>query len=61
MEKEIQRLRKALEQSVKLQSHYAGLLNMRDGGTRMIFKDADDWMARLDRLERNKIPVSCIE
>jgi hypothetical protein len=61
VQKEIEKLKKALEQSVKLQSHYAEQLNMRDGGKRMTFKDADDWMARLDRLERNKMPVICIE
>jgi hypothetical protein len=31
---ENKRLRNALEESVFLQSHYAELLNMRDGGTR---------------------------
>ena len=40
-------LRTALEQSVHFQSHYACLLNMYDGGSRMIFKDADGWLARL--------------
>jgi hypothetical protein len=37
----------ALERSVKLQSHYAGLLNMWDGGERMQFKNADEWIERL--------------
>lgn len=40
-------LRVALEESVKLQSHYADLLNMYDGGKRMEFKGVDEWMARL--------------
>lgn len=40
-------LRTALEESVKLQSHYAKLLNMHDGGRRISFKDADAWIARL--------------
>lgn len=37
----------ALEQSVKLQSHYASLLNMHDGGERLQFPHARDWIARL--------------
>ena len=37
----------ALAESVKLQSHYATLLNMHDGGQRLIFKDADAWISRL--------------
>jgi hypothetical protein len=38
---------KALEESVKLQSHYAELLNMHDGGKRIGFESADAWIARL--------------
>jgi hypothetical protein len=41
------RLRAALEQSVKLQSHYAHLLNDYDRGSRLTFEDADAWIARL--------------
>lgn len=41
------RLRTALEESVRLQSHYASLLNMHDGGRRIGFTSADDWIARL--------------
>lgn len=37
----------ALAESVKLQSHYAGLLNQYDGGQRIEFKDAEEWLARL--------------
>lgn len=37
----------ALEESVKLQSHYAWLLNMHDGGERMQFPRATDWIVRL--------------
>ena len=44
---EIARLRGALEQSINLQSHYAGLLNMRDGGKRTVVKNADEWLKRL--------------
>ena len=47
---EIERLRHALDESVKLQSHYAQLLNMHDGGHRMLFKNAEDWVARLEIL-----------
>jgi len=37
----------ALEESLKLQAHYAELLNMHDGGQRMIFKTINEWIARL--------------
>lgn len=37
----------ALEESVKLQSHYAGLLNNYDGGKRIEFKTPEAWIARL--------------
>jgi len=37
----------ALEESVKLQSHYASLLNMHDNGERIQFKDAKEWLFRL--------------
>jgi len=40
-------LRAALEESVKLQSHYASLLNQYDGGRRMTFANADAWCMRL--------------
>lgn len=40
-------LRSALSESVKLQSHYAELLNMHDGGRRLRFASADEWIARL--------------
>jgi hypothetical protein len=40
-------LRVALDESVKLQAHYAKLLNMHDGGKRMIFQTTDLWLARL--------------
>jgi len=43
----INRLTIALRESVKLQSHYAELLNMHDGGCRIGFKDPDAWIARL--------------
>jgi len=37
----------ALEESLKLQSHYAGLLNMWDGGQRLQFHNVDAWLTRL--------------
>ena len=43
-------MREALDQSVKLQSHYASLLNVYDGGKRMQFASAEEWIARLSAL-----------
>lgn len=43
----INTLRTALEESVKLQSHYAKLLNMHDGGNRIPFENADQWIRRI--------------
>jgi hypothetical protein len=43
----IDALERALEESVKLQSHYAGLLNSYDGGTRLQFENAAHWLKRL--------------
>jgi hypothetical protein len=40
-------MREALDESVKLQGHYADLLNAYDGGSRIIFANGDDWMNRL--------------
>ncbi len=37
----------ALDASVKLQSHYANLLNTYDGGHRMSFANGDAWITRL--------------
>jgi hypothetical protein len=37
----------ALEESVKLQSHYAALLNQYDGGERIAFANAAAWIERL--------------
>jgi hypothetical protein len=45
-------LLESLEQSVRLQSHYAMLLNMHDGGTRLQFANAAEWAARLKLLKR---------
>jgi hypothetical protein len=50
LESQLQTLQDALEKSVKLQSHYAELLNMHDGGERLQFADADAWIKRLNDL-----------
>jgi hypothetical protein len=47
---EIAKLRAALEESVKLQSHYAMLVNVYDSGKRMQFDNADAWLIRLAAL-----------
>lgn len=44
----------ALEESIKLQNHYAKLLNMQDGGYRLQFADASAWIQRL----KNKVRTS---
>jgi hypothetical protein len=46
-DEEVKELKMALVESVKLQSHYATLLNQYDGGQRMIFKSAREWLERL--------------
>lgn len=43
-----EQLEHALEESVTLQAHYAGLLNQHDGGERIEFKNAEEWMERLE-------------
>lgn len=37
----------ALNESLKLQSHYARLLNQYDGGKRKTFPTVDKWIERL--------------
>lgn len=49
----IEELSAALDASVTLQSHYAELLNMHDGGKRMTFTTAT-WLARLKELRERK-------
>lgn len=44
----------ALAESVKLQSHYAELLNMHDGGQRITFRSEREWMARLRQVREHK-------
>ncbi len=46
----------ALEKSVKLQSHYAFLLNAHDGGRRLHFPDAEAWLARLREIDKSASP-----
>ena len=43
----IQILEIALRESLKLQSHYAKLLNQYDYGERMTFESAHQWIERL--------------
>lgn len=44
----IEKLKRALEDSVRLQAHYAELLNGWDGGKRIVFKSVEEWLKRLD-------------
>ena len=48
--------RLALEESVRLQAHYAALLNQYDGGKRIVFASANEWIARLRALTRPAEP-----
>ena len=50
LEKAQMQLYDALKESVKLQSHYAGLLNMWDGGQRLTFPTVESWLKRLQDL-----------
>lgn len=45
------RIENALKESVQLQSHYAELLNMHDGGQRRSFNSPEEWMQRLDEVK----------
>ncbi len=47
-------LREALQESLKLQAHYARLLNDYDGGHRKIFDSVDAWLRRLRAMRANK-------
>jgi hypothetical protein len=47
----IAEMREALDELVKLQAHYARLLNQYDGGKRRAFVDANAWLARLRELK----------
>ena len=50
-DKKIATAEHALDESVKLQSHYAKLLNMHDGGERMVFNSTEEWLARLASIQ----------
>jgi hypothetical protein len=49
---QIQSLEIALKESIKLQSHYAKLLNMYDEGCRTVFENESQWIARLIEIEK---------
>lgn len=51
MERNEEALNHALEESLKLQSHYARLLNMHDGGERRQFDTPREWMDRISEVE----------
>ena len=56
----IMELRIALRESVKLQAHYAMLLNQWDGGRRMIFDNSEAWIARLRETKTlSTSPLTC--
>ena len=44
----------ALYESVKLQSHYAAILNNYDGGSRIIFNTTYEWIERLRKIREQK-------
>jgi len=44
---EIETYKIALAESIRLQSHYAKLLNIYDEGKRIQFKDSKEWIDRL--------------
>ena len=50
LEAEKKRIRKSLEECLKLQNHYASLLNLYDGGSRLTFRSAQEWINRLQEL-----------
>jgi hypothetical protein len=47
---QIKLLESALWESLKLQSHYAKLLNQYDGGSRMTFNSVHKWITRLQNI-----------
>lgn len=49
-------IERALAESLKLQSHYAEILNMRDGGERMQFLTVEAWLERLRSLKILRLP-----
>lgn len=57
----VEDLKTALAESLKLQAHYAKLLNLHDGGQRRLFPDADSWIARLHEIGTLRGPVVTTE
>jgi hypothetical protein len=53
----IKELRQALLRSLELQSHYAKLLNMHDGGERIGFASIEAWLERIKTTE----PVNSLD
>lgn len=47
LEAQNQQLAVALSESLKLQRHYAELINMHDGGERRLFNGSAEWIERL--------------
>jgi len=45
----LERMKYLLKRSLKLQSHYAELLNINDGGTRLQFPTIESWELQLIR------------
>ena len=52
-EERLERLRDGLKESLKLQSHYARLLNQYDGGERKGFGTIKEWLDRIDEVKEN--------
>jgi hypothetical protein len=53
--KELQELKKALVDSVRLQSVYAALLNQYDGGDRRVYRSAREWLDRRIVIEESVV------
>lgn len=50
-EQTVEVLQKALFESIKLQGHYAKLLNQYDGGKRMEFKTIEEWLINVNKFK----------
>ena len=50
----LDRLQRGLDLLIPLQRHYAKLLNQWDGGKRIEFQSSDQWLDRLDTIEKEK-------
>jgi hypothetical protein len=49
--KAVAQLQYGLEESLKLQSHYAELLNMYDHGERIQFDTVEEWLQRIEQVK----------